>query len=87
MNYEPVSMLVPPQLVPVARLQLGNQVTIVEAELDDSWARDIAPNFLIDNNGGLAGAVFEFNAWGNKFSDYRYDANLGKWILKELDLP
>jgi len=87
MHYEPVSMLVPPQLVPVARLQLGNLVTIVEAELDDSWARDIAPNFLIDNNGGLAGAVFEFNAWGNKFSDYRYDAKLGKWILKELNLP
>ena len=87
MHYEPVSMLVPPHLVPVARLQLGNLVTIVEAELDDSWTRDIAPNFLVDNDGGLAGAVFEFNAWGNKFRDYRYDANLGKWILKELDLP
>ena len=86
-KYEPVSILVPPHLVPVARLQLGSKITIIETELDDSWARDIAPNFLIDDNGGLAGAVFEFNAWGNKFNNYSNDANLGKRMLKELHLP
>jgi len=86
-KYEPVNMLVPPALIPVARLQLSSLVSIWEAELDDSWARDIAPNFLMDGDGGLAGAVFDFNAWGNKFRDYRDDAKVGGWMLRELELP
>ncbi len=86
-KYEPVNMLVPPAMVPIAQLQLGSLVTIKEAELDDSWARDIAPVFLVDGDGGLAGAVFDFNAWGNKYRDYRNDAALGEWLLGELDLP
>mgnify|MGYP003973739169 FL=1 len=86
-TYEPVNMLVPGELIPLARLQLGSLVTIWEAELDDSWSRDIAPNFLIDGEGGLAGAVFDFNAWGNKHHDYRNDAKLGEWLLRELNLP
>lgn len=86
-KYEPVNMLVPGDLIPIARLQLGSLVTIWEAELDDSWSRDIAPNFLIDGEGGVAGAVFDFNAWGNKRHDYFKDAKLGQWLLNELDLP
>ena len=86
-KYEPVTMLVPQALIPVARLQLGSLVTIWEAELDDSWSRDIAPSFLINGEGGLAGAVFDFNAWGNKYRDYHNDAKLGAWMLEELDLP
>ncbi len=86
-RYEPVNMLVTPELVPIARLQMGSLVTIWEAGLDDSWSRDIAPNFLIDGQGGLAGAVFDFNAWGNKHRDYGRDAKVGQWMLGELDLP
>ena len=86
-KYEPVNMLVPKDMIPVARLQLGSLVTIWEAELDDSWCRDIAPSFLINGEGGLAGAVFEFNAWGNKYRDYGRDAKIGAWMLEELDLP
>ena len=85
-KYEPVNMLVPAEMIPIARLQLGSLVSIWEAELDDSWSRDIAPNFLINGEGGLAGAVFDFNAWGNKHRDYGKDARLGEWLLKELDL-
>ncbi|MDA1100222.1 MAG: agmatine deiminase family protein [Proteobacteria bacterium] len=86
-KYEPVTMLVTPELIAIARLQLGSLVTIWEADLDDSWSRDIAPNFLIDGEGRLAGAVFDFNAWGNKHHDYDKDAKLGQWLLHELDLP
>ena len=85
--YEPVNMLVRSDLIPMARLQLGSLVSIWEAELDDSWCRDIAPNFLVNGEGGLAGAVFDFNAWGNKYRDYDKDAKLGRWLLRELDLP
>ena len=86
-KYEPVNMLVPEALVPVARLQLGSLVSIWEAELDDSWSRDIAPSFLINEQGDQAGAVFGFNAWGNKYRDYHRDALLGQWMLRELELP
>jgi len=86
-TYEPVNMLVPGELIPLARLQLGSLVTIWEAELDDSWSRDTAPNFLVNGEGGLAGAVFDFNAWGNKFRDYGSDARLGEWMLREMNLP
>jgi agmatine deiminase len=86
-RYEPVNVLVPAEMIPVARLQMGSLVTICEAELDDSWCRDIAPNFLINGEGGLAGAVFDFNAWGNKYRNYDNDAGLGQWLLRELGLP
>ena len=86
-EYEPVNMLVASELIPIARLQMGTLVSIWEAELDDSWSRDIAPNFLIDGQGDLAGAVFDFNAWGNKHRDYGKDAKVGEWMLGELDLP
>ncbi len=86
-KYEPVTMLVPPDLIPIARLQLGSLVTIWEAELNDSWSRDIAPSFLIDGEGGIAGAVFDFNAWGHKYRDYQNDAKIGAWMLSELELP
>jgi agmatine deiminase len=86
-EYEPVNMLVPSELIPIARLQMGTLVSIWEAELDDSWSRDIAPNFLINGEGGLAGAVFDFNAWGNKYQDYGRDAKVGEWMLRELNLP
>jgi agmatine deiminase len=86
-KYEPVTMLVPADLIAAARLQLGSLVTIWEAELNDSWSRDTAPSFLINGEGGMAGAVFDFNAWGHEFRDYQNDAKLGAWMLSELELP
>lgn len=40
-------------------------ITLVKAEYDDIWARDIGPTF-IRNKGNIVGINWKFNAWGGK---------------------
>ena len=86
-GYEPVRVLARAQDVPTARLQLGRAIEVVPAELDDSWARDILPSFLVDAAGRAAGVAWRFNAWGNKYHGYARDASLSRKLLAGLDLP
>ncbi len=80
-RFEPVRMLVPPEKLNSAQALLGENVELVEMPIDDSWARDSGPNFLI---GGptLAGSTWEFNAWGGKYTPYDQDALMGQRILQ-----
>lgn len=80
-NYEPVKMLVPSRKLDEARRYLGDGVEIVEMPIDDSWARDSGPNFLIGGD-RLAGSDWVFNAWGEKYEPYGDDAQMGKRILE-----
>ncbi len=43
----------------------SEQITIVQAEYDDIWARDICPTF-ISRNGTIKCIDWKFNAWGGK---------------------
>ncbi|MDP6346382.1 MAG: agmatine deiminase family protein [Alphaproteobacteria bacterium] len=86
-EYEPVTMLTPPSLLPMATLQLAGRVETLAIELDDCWSRDIVPTFLVDGDGGLAAAAFDFNGWGNKNHDHDRDARLGGELLEAMDLP
>jgi len=54
--------------------------------LDDSWARDAAPNF-VKNGDKLAASIFHFNAWGQEYPEYRNDAAVGHRIAEELAIP
>lgn len=85
--FEPVSMLTPSALVPVATLQLGRKVTVVPAELDDSLSRDCGPTFLRGEGGAVAGVVWRFNGWGNRWHPYDKDDTLADALLDELSLP
>lgn len=85
-EFEPVTMLTPEPLIPVARLQLGRKVEVMAAELDDSWTRDICPTFLTDGAGAVAGVAWRFNAWGNKYHPYDRDARLAGALLKTLGM-
>ncbi len=80
-RFEPVNMLVPPHKLESAGRLLGENVKIVEMLIDDSWARDSGPNFLV---GGpkLAGSSWTFNAWGGKYDPYDQDALMGEQILE-----
>lgn len=49
-------------------------VRLVQAEYDDTWARDTAPLTLSDGHGGLRLVNFRFNGWGDKFSARRDNA-------------
>lgn len=85
-EFEPVTMLAPESLVPVAKLQLGRRVEVAPAEIDDSWARDTAPVFVADGEGRVGGVAWRFNAWGNRYHPYERDARLARVMLDRLRL-
>ncbi|MGW4532601.1 agmatine deiminase family protein [Nocardia sp. NPDC004340] len=64
-RFEPVSMLVRPEEMDIARGLIGGaNVELVPAALDDLWMRDTGPVFV--KGGGKAAVDFNFNGWGNK---------------------
>jgi agmatine deiminase len=83
---EPVTMLVRPDDVILARDLLGSDIDLMEHPIDDSWARDAGPCFLIDGQGNRAGVSFEFNAWGEKYSPYDGDNAASDAILNAVGL-
>lgn len=85
-GFEPVSMLTPPIWVNRAEELCGGNVEVIPWELDDSWTRDIGPNFVINDSGELAASVFHFNAWGGKYTRYRKDAALGHRLCESLGI-
>ncbi len=82
-RFEPVKMLVPPGKLESAKALLGDNVEVIEMPIDDSWARDSGPNFLIGGN-TLAGSTWVFNAWGGKYAPYDQDALMGQRILERV---
>ena len=80
-TFEPVTMVVRPQDRAEAQLVLGPKIEIFEAPIDDSWARDSGPTFLVDGKGGRAGIQWRFNAWGTKYTPFDSDASIATKIL------
>ena len=80
-RFEPVRMLVPADRRDDADALLGDGVELIEMRIDDSWARDSGPNFLIGGD-RLAGSDWVFNAWGDKYSPYDQDALMAERILE-----
>ncbi|MZP31153.1 agmatine deiminase [Heliobacterium undosum] len=66
-RFEPVTMIVLPELAEEAAQICGPSVDILPMEYDDSWIRDNGPTFLKNAAGEVAGVNWQFNAWGNKF--------------------
>jgi agmatine deiminase len=84
--FEPVTLAVDPSQEAEARAAVGADVDVVAIPLDDSWARDSGPIFVIDSDPThrRAGVHFGFNAWGEKFRPYEEDAAFGARILEHL---
>lgn len=81
-EFEPLTMVVNPKDENEARELLGENIDILIAEIDDSWARDAGPNFLVNDKGQLAGSVWNFNAWGETYQGFDNDNAVGGKILK-----
>ena len=81
-GFEPLKMLAPAHKAAEARELLDAGIEIIEMPIDDSWTRDSGPNFLINDDGELAGACWRFNAWGGKYDPYDQDAMMGSRILR-----
>lgn len=63
-QYEPVTMCVSPDQYRNARAKLPENIRVVELAHKDAWARDAGPTFLVNDNGGLRGVDWGFNAYG-----------------------
>ncbi|MDF1750074.1 MAG: agmatine deiminase family protein [Alphaproteobacteria bacterium] len=82
-QFEPVIMAVRPEDMVEARHILGSDITLAETPLDDSWARDAGPCFLIDGAGNRAGVNFTFNAWGESYHPYAADDAFAEFVLSQ----
>lgn len=76
--FEPVTMVARPQDANEVAAMLGDGVAVRAMPIDDSWARDTGPSFLI--GAGLAAVQWRFNAWGGKYAPYDADATLATRI-------
>jgi agmatine deiminase len=63
-RFEPLTMLVESKDFATAQTFLDPRVELIEAELNDGWARDIGPTFVKNERGELAGVNWVFNGWG-----------------------
>ena len=81
-RFEPVRMLAPGHKTASAQALLDSEVEVIEMPIDDSWTRDSGPNFLVNDQGQLAGSTWQFNAWGGKYEPFDRDAEMGSRILK-----
>ena len=87
--FEPVLVIIDPRIdsETVKRFSIPNTV-IYRIRYDDSWARDIAPVFMVDDKEELLAVDFGFNAWGGEcdglYKDYGDDNAFGKNLALEL---
>ena len=86
-EFEPLCMAVCPEDAAEARAMLGNGIELFEVPLDDSWARDAGPNFVVDGKGGKAASLFTFSAWGHKYAPFDKDAAFGAAVAARERMP
>lgn len=78
-RYEPVTMLVRPDEMHLARRVAGPGVTLLPAALDDLWIRDSGPVFVRAPNRQPGAIDFNFNGWGGKQIHAR-DARIAAFV-------
>jgi agmatine deiminase len=81
-EFEPVTVVVDPADVAVARRYLAGEVDVLEAPLDDAWMRDIGPTFVIGEDGTLGGVDWVFNGWGQQsWARWERDSAIAREII------
>lgn len=86
-RFEPVTMVVDPADVAVARAYLGGEADLVEAPLDDAWMRDIGPTFVTDGS-SVAAVDWVFNGWGAQdWASWEHDAQIGRVVAEAAGVP
>lgn len=86
-RFEPVRLIVSPDLVTEARKLLTETcdpttwpVTLVPLPIDDSWARDTAPTFVLGGRHRLVGIDWRFNAYGGIYREYAQTARMARRV-------
>jgi agmatine deiminase len=84
--YEPVTMIARPDLAADASLHCGQGISVLPLDHDDSWMRDVAPTFVFDQAGALAGVDWRYNGYGERMPSYDRDARLAEVICARLQV-
>lgn len=83
-TFEPVTVAVRPDEAAEVELACAGKADIFEVPLDDSWARDTGPTFLVGPDEQRAGVAWRFNAWGNKYHPCTDDQAFAGRVLAAL---
>ncbi|MFE1949239.1 agmatine/peptidylarginine deiminase [Streptomyces sp. NPDC059524] len=88
-RHEPVTVVVGPGQLDEARELLGEDIELVERELDDAWMRDIGPTFVKDTETGeLAAVDWTFNGWGAQdWARWEHDSKVARHIADLTGVP
>jgi agmatine deiminase len=83
--FEPVTMVAGSAAdATEARAACTEGVEVVELPIDDSWLRDSGPIYVRTPDGRRVAVHFRFNAWGEKFTHWERDADVGRLIAELL---
>jgi agmatine deiminase len=85
-SFEPVVIAVRPLDAPEAKLATSGKAEIFEVAIDDSWARDSGPTFVVAADGRHGAVQWGFNAWGNKYHPWTDDAQLASRVARHCDV-
>jgi len=86
-RFEPVTVIVGTGQTDTARALLGEDIELVERELDDAWMRDIGPTFVV-GDGQLAAVDWTFNGWGAQdWAVWEHDAKIARHIADLAGVP
>ncbi|TYP95300.1 agmatine deiminase [Fodinibius salinus] len=95
-RFERIHLFIEEQALGHARSLMENrsidfsQVTIHEYPINDVWARDCGPIFVLKDNSErqeIAITDWEYNAWGGKYPPFDADNNLPAYIADYYDIP
>lgn len=87
-RFEPVTMVVDPRDVEIAKEWLSPQVEIVSALLDDAWMRDMGPTFVRDETGQVCGVDWVFNGWGAQhWAKWDHDSEIAPFVIAQANVP
>ncbi|RBP67012.1 agmatine deiminase [Brevibacterium sanguinis] len=86
-EFTPVTVVVSESQTEHARRHLGEGIThpisIVNAELDDAWMRDIGPTYVFDDEGRLHAVDWVFNGWGAQtWAKWDHDQHIGRTVAE-----
>jgi agmatine deiminase len=81
---EPVTMVAAPDDENSAARALASNVDVVVMEIDDAWMRDSGPIIVRAPDGARHAVHFRFNAWGEKYVPYAFDADIGARLARAL---
>ncbi len=87
-DFETVLMVVRPEDRKRAKTALNGEIELLEFAVNDGWARDIGPMFVVNGKGEQRVAGCTFNGWGDKFEgQHQHDALIKAHLCQALKAP